>query len=47
MATGLREGMADIARQGLLQTQEAKLETRNKKKQSVHRNTKGNFFPGK
>lgn len=31
MATGLREGMADIARQGLLQTQEAKLETRNKK----------------
>jgi len=31
MATGLREGMADIARQGLLQTQEATLETRNKK----------------
>ncbi|MCZ4243132.1 alanine dehydrogenase [Pedobacter punctiformis] len=31
MATGLREGMADIARQGLLQTQEATLETKNKK----------------
>ena len=31
MATGLREGMADIARQGLLQTQEATLETRNRK----------------
>jgi alanine dehydrogenase len=31
MATGLREGMADIARQGLLQTQEAMLETRNRK----------------
>jgi len=31
MATGIREGMADIARQGLLQTQEATLETRNRK----------------
>lgn len=31
MATGLREGMADIARQGLLQSQEAMLETKSKK----------------
>lgn len=31
MAKGLREGMADIARQGLLQTQEATLETINRK----------------
>ncbi|WP_443937285.1 alanine dehydrogenase [Pedobacter sp. MW01-1-1] len=31
MATGLRDGMADIALQGLLQTQEATLETRNRK----------------
>jgi len=34
-ATGIREGMADIARQGLLQTQEAMLETKNKKN-SLH-----------
>lgn len=31
MATGLREGMADIARQGLLQTQAARLETKSRK----------------
>lgn len=31
MAKGLRDGMADIARQGLMQTQEATLETKSKK----------------
>jgi alanine dehydrogenase len=31
MAIGLREGLADIARQGLLQTQEATLETKKRK----------------